>query len=418
MPFDKEKNVGVQVGGPDRSEKDTLTSESYAHWLRQTQAYDTEVWYDKYLDYFDDCYDAAAAIVKAPKFRRLALYILSITVVGLFLWSKLIWPWIEEERAAWHTFQTYAENATEPLYGSNVRPHLGGIIQSQELDSAYLPGGPKAKKRRRLVFIGDIHGCKKELLQLLAKLDFNEAQDHIIAVGDIIDKGPDSLGVIDFLMQKKASVVRGNHEDRVILLAEKHNRNAHEATEDASATKKKSHHDRSPEGVAKALSRKQLDFLKSFPVILKIGPVKKIGEIVTVHGGLVPGVPLEAQDPVSIMNMRSIDLKTHVPSKQHSHKHKRTRPWYRIWNKYQRLLPAMEKWRTMKKWKHGLMTQQLTVVYGHDARTGLQISRFSKGLDTNCSRGGKLTALVVDERGHQSIVQVDCHKNYTKSDEE
>jgi hypothetical protein len=414
-PDKNEKNVGIQFGGPDASEKGSLASESYAHWLRQKQVYDQDVWYDKYLDRFDDWYDAVAAVVKAPKFRRLALYLFSISAIGLVLWSKIIWPWIEEERAAWHTFQTYAVNVTEPLYGTNVRPHLGGIIQSQELDSAYLPGGPKAKKQRRLVFIGDIHGCKKELLQLLAKVEFNEHQDHIIAVGDIIDKGPDSLGVINFLMDKKASVVRGNHEDRVILLAEKHHRHAHGATEDMSTTTKKP---RTPEAVAKVLSRKQLDFLKSFPVILRIGPIKNIGEIVTVHGGLVPGVPLEAQDPVSVMNMRSIDLKTHVPSKQHSHKHKRTRPWYRIWNKYQRLLPAMEKWRDLKKWKHGLMTQQLTVVYGHDARTGLQVSRFSKGLDTNCSRGGRLTALVVDERGHQSIVHINCHKNYTKSDEE
>jgi hypothetical protein len=51
----------------------------------------------------------------------------------------------------------------------------------------------------------------------------------------------------------------------------------------------------------------------------------------------------------------------------------------------------------------------MTVVYGHDASSSLSIRTFTKGLDTGCVKGGKLTALVIDDGGKQNIVQVSCH---------
>ncbi|ETN44591.1 uncharacterized protein HMPREF1541_10261 [Cyphellophora europaea CBS 101466] len=385
---------------------------------------DSELWYDKYLDRLDEYYDACLAVAKAPKFRRLVLSALTAALFTWLLWTRVLWPWLEEERAAWDTFHTFSESTSQPLFGTNSRPHLGGLIQTKDLDSSLLPGAPNADKSRRLIFIGDIHGCKKELLELLHKVKFNEATDHIISVGDIVTKGPDSLGVIDILRERKASVVRGNHDDRVILLAERKRRHARgEGVEDADSVgietrgKGKLKH-KSADAVAGALSDEQLQYLKSFPLILKVGSIKGIGEMVAVHGGLVPGIPLESQDPVSVMNMRSIDLKTHVPSKLHHDKHKGSKPWFKIWGKYQRLLPAMEKWSAPKTGKPGKGTGQLTIIYGHDARMGLQISRFSKGLDTNCARAGQLTALVVHETGKEELVQQQCYKDYTSLGDE
>jgi hypothetical protein len=54
-------------------------------------------------------------------------------------------------------------------------------------------------------------------------------------------------------------------------------------------------------------------------------------------------------------------------------------------------------------------TKTMTVVYGHDASSSLSIRTFTKGLDTGCVKGGKLTALVIDDGGKQNIVQVSCH---------
>ena len=55
----------------------------------------------------------------------------------------------------------------------------------------------------------------------------------------------------------------------------------------------------------------------------------------------------------------------------------------------------------------------MTVVYGHDASRSLSIRTFTKGLDSGCVKGGKLTALVIEDGGKQSIVQVSC-RGYIK----
>lgn len=55
-----------------------------------------------------------------------------------------------------------------------------------------------------------------------------------------------------------------------------------------------------------------------------------------------------------------------------------------------------------------------TVIYGHDSRRGLQLHDYSKGLDTGCVRGGKLTAMIIDggvRDGQARTVSVDC-KDY------
>ncbi len=55
--------------------------------------------------------------------------------------------------------------------------------------------------------------------------------------------------------------------------------------------------------------------------------------------------------------------------------------------------------------------QKKTVIYGHDSKRGLNLRTYSRGLDTNCVRGGKLTALVINENGKEKTYSVNC-KNY------
>ncbi len=64
--------------------------------------------------------------------------------------------------------------------------------------------------------IGDIHGC---LTALRTLLDFvaPAADDRIVALGDYVDRGPDSRGVLDFLIALHAGgrlvALRGNHDE-------------------------------------------------------------------------------------------------------------------------------------------------------------------------------------------------------------
>lgn len=66
-----------------------------------------------------------------------------------------------------------------------------------------------------LYAVGDIHGCARTLDVLLERIKPG-AEDHLIFVGDYIDRGPDSAGVIDRLLDLDRDVrctfLKGNHE--------------------------------------------------------------------------------------------------------------------------------------------------------------------------------------------------------------
>jgi len=69
------------------------------------------------------------------------------------------------------------------------------------------------------IAIGDIHGCLKSLKALWQKIsDYNDVK--FIFVGDYIDRGPDSKGVIDFLIDIQSDhdclYLRGNHEQMLL----------------------------------------------------------------------------------------------------------------------------------------------------------------------------------------------------------
>ncbi len=70
-----------------------------------------------------------------------------------------------------------------------------------------------------LIAIGDIHGCPKSLDALLEEID-PSSDDHLLFVGDYIDRGPDSKGVIDRLLDLREEVectfLRGNHESLML----------------------------------------------------------------------------------------------------------------------------------------------------------------------------------------------------------
>lgn len=76
----------------------------------------------------------------------------------------------------------------------------------------------------RLFAIGDLHGCDAELQVLLTHLVEKEkltAEDQVVFVGDFIDRGPSSKGVIDLLLTFRQSFpatvfLRGNHEDMLL----------------------------------------------------------------------------------------------------------------------------------------------------------------------------------------------------------
>lgn len=65
---------------------------------------------------------------------------------------------------------------------------------------------------KRHLIIGDIHGCYEELMQLLELANL-QADEILVSVGDIVDRGADSLKVYEFFKNRPNSlVIMGNHE--------------------------------------------------------------------------------------------------------------------------------------------------------------------------------------------------------------
>ena len=71
--------------------------------------------------------------------------------------------------------------------------------------------------KKRTIIIGDVHGMDAELLRLLVELSPRKG-DEIVFVGDLVDKGPSSAGVVKIVRRlaskHKVVVVEGNHEDK------------------------------------------------------------------------------------------------------------------------------------------------------------------------------------------------------------
>ncbi len=195
----------------------------------------------------------------------------------------------------------------------------------------------------RTLIVGDVHGCRAELEELLEKADY-QTSDRLVLAGDLVNKGPDSKGVVRLAMKLGALGVRGNHDAHILKAA---------ATGTGSQEKQK---------VAESLSIAELRYLEEMPFYLRFPELDDSGVIV-VHAGLVPGVPLEEQEPYAMMNMRSLRT-DNSPSKVFEE----GRPWVPEWRGPER------------------------VVFGHDALRSLQETPHVLGLDTGCVYGNRLTA--------------------------
>ena len=70
--------------------------------------------------------------------------------------------------------------------------------------------------------VGDIQGCYTSFTQLLAQIGFSPARDRLWLVGDLINRGPDSLAVLRWAKQHEHAlkVVLGNHDLHTLAVAE------------------------------------------------------------------------------------------------------------------------------------------------------------------------------------------------------
>jgi len=70
--------------------------------------------------------------------------------------------------------------------------------------------------------IGDIQGCYQSFRKLLKKIDFDPKQDQLWLAGDMINRGPDSLKVMSYILENQSSIkcVLGNHDLHFLAVAQ------------------------------------------------------------------------------------------------------------------------------------------------------------------------------------------------------
>jgi predicted phosphodiesterase len=222
----------------------------------------------------------------------------------------------------------------------------------------------------RTLIVGDVHGCREELEDLLEESGWEEG-DQLVLVGDLVAKGPDSLGVVRLMRKLGALAARGNHDQHCLKWWDA------KCAGDELPTLRPAH-----QRVADELEQDDWQWLGALPFWIELAE----HDALVVHGGLLPDLPLEDQDPYDLMNMRSI-LADGTASKDYEE----GIPWASVW-------PGPR-----------------LVVFGHDAVRGLQNRPHSVGLDTGCVYGGWLTGLWVPGR---DLVSVPARGTYVELGED
>ncbi len=200
----------------------------------------------------------------------------------------------------------------------------------------------------RTVIVGDIHGCAAELAALRSAV--GPAPARWIFVGDLVARGPDTLGVLSQVRELRAEVVLGNHEDRLLRVRAARERGT-----------KPPHLGPSHAQVYQQLSKVDwavLDAMQAYIELPEHG-------LVVVHAGIDPRTTLEDQTLDVLTRMRSWD--EGEPSDRFRE----------------------ESWAASYR-------GEPHVVFGHNARLGLQLHPCATGLDSACVYGGRLSALVLE----------------------
>lgn len=269
----------------------------------------------------------------------------------------------------------------------------------------------------KIYAVGDIQGCAPSLKALVKKLP---TQSKMIFLGDLVNRGPDSLGTLRYLKQlqeeKRIECILGNHDLHLLAV-------------DAGIRKTKGLDTVQP--ILDAPDRAELiHWLRHRPMALSNG------KVLTVHAGVLPQWDLQqtiecAQEVEKALRNKSYkdflaNMYGNTPNK-----------WSNSLKGYERLrviTNALTRIRfctrtgTMEfESKEGFedgpkgyipwfktpkrKTQDTFIYFGHWSTLGLLQHKHVIGLDTGCVWGGKLTAMEIPESGKPNknlgIIQVD-----------
>lgn len=243
----------------------------------------------------------------------------------------------------------------------------------------------------RVAVIGDVHGCLDEFAELVWELREIHGVDHIVCLGDFLDKGPYPLECLRFAQEQKFDVVASNHEERHARWWRREKAKA----ETGKPNNMRPWHNPDDEAVNRNLTEVDIRWIETRPTWLEVWP-----RWVAVHGGFNPRLKLADQDPTKVIRMRYVNKDTgdHAPVEYTDALHATIPEGTVHW---------ADQWRGPEN-----------VIYGHEAfdlknpkvtAPCAPLGGATYGIDTGCVHGGHLTALVLP---HQKVVQVKARRVY------
>ena len=153
-----------------------------------------------------------------------------------------------------------------------------------------MPSAQSISKNERTVVVGDLHGCYDELVALLSDIRFGP-NDRVVAVGDLVVKGPKSREILDlFISDPRFSTVIGNQDMGLLRCWRGENPKLTAAQEQACDELE---FDR----------QRYCSYLSSLPLMIDLG------SHLVVHAGVRPGVPFTEQSEHDLLWIRDVFLR-------------------------------------------------------------------------------------------------------------
>jgi hypothetical protein len=209
----------------------------------------------------------------------------------------------------------------------------------------------------RTIVIGDIHGCYDELAALLEKAGL-ATDDRVVAVGDLIVKGPRNREVLDlFSSDERFSSVIGNHDLAVLNFWQGKTTELKQSQRRASVE-------------LESERQRYASYLNSLPYLIDLGTHA------VVHAGVRPGIELSEQATEDLTELRTLGA---------DRTNREGTPWYDVYN------------------------SDKVILFGHWPSPEPRRSKYAIGLDTGCVYGNQLTAYILES---DEFIQVPARQAY------
>lgn len=221
--------------------------------------------------------------------------------------------------------------------------------------------------KRKTICIGDIHGCKVELDELLDRIEYDPKTIRLVFLGDLLHRGEHSIEVIRKVQELKVECVLANHEFWHLRFED------FEQSYKKTGEKNPMRRNKNKTAIHEQLSSNDLKWIKSLPAKIHLKDNWYV-----VHGGCQLSVPFLDQTYETLTRCRWIDNKTGLMVEDKDKKQpKGSSYWAEVWD------------------------QPYNIVIGHH---GFDKPTYFKNknntvvcIDTGCVYGGSLTAYHLED---------------------